>query len=172
MSRIEALIKRMRPREENSSGERVLIDDQLETLTHTQAGRFQHLQRLHAMERKQAGAPAPKPYYSLPEAGRRLGLPVNRLLQLAAAGKLTCLLSAGGLRGTWSDPARAADEPAPQYLALLPASCGEIETWSSANVAALEHPEAAGLHLQLHEPLWVGPAMIVLKHPLPDCHTT
>lgn len=168
------MIKRIRTAREQQQQppmEEVRIDDQLEVMTPTQAGRFQELQRLHALEREPAGGPETMPHYSLPEASRRFGVPVNRLLQLAASGKLACLLPAAGLRGTWN-AAATGRKPLPEYLVLPRKACGELETWGSAYVLELEHPEAPRLRLRLHEPLWVEPAKIVLEDPVPGRHTT
>ena len=169
MSRIDALMKRFRHIAQAKAHERVLTrTSKLEVMTSTQAVRFRQLKGLREGAAKGPKGEQAKPHYPLPEASRRLGLPVNRLLQAAAAGKLTCYVLAAHLRGSWADDTPAGDR-LPPYLMLKPDDCRDIETWGSVNVHELVHPGETGqLHFRLQEPLWVDPQGVVLKHPLPD----
>lgn len=177
MSRIETLMKRFRRVAQSKSHERVLTrTSKLEVMTSTQAVRFRQLKGLRTGAAKEAVNEQAKSAYSLPEACRRLGVPVNRLLQAAAAGELTCYIHSGNLRGSWSPP-RPRDPHLPRYLALKPQDCADIEAWGSVNVHEFLDPGEtgrAGSHagdpprFRLREPLWLDPDRVLLTHPLPD----
>jgi hypothetical protein len=177
MSRIDTLMTRFRRIAQSKSHEHVLTrTSKLEVMTSTQAVRFRQLKGLRTGATKKSENEQAKSAYSLPEACERLGLPVNRLLQAAAAGKLTCYVLSRNLRGSWSRP-WPADPQLPQYLALQPQDCRDIETWGSVNVHELLHPGETGRaggqagdlpRFRLREPLWLDPDGVVLKHPLPD----
>lgn len=177
MSRIDALVRRFRNIAQPKAHERVLTrTSKLEVMTSTQAVRFRQLKGLRTGAGNRQASEQAKPHYPLPEAGRRLEVPVNRLLQAGAAGKLTCYVLTANLRGSWLDHRPSTgDTELPQYLALRPEDCRDIETWGSVNLHELLHPvehdpdgRVAGLaRFVLREPLWVDPQRLVLKHPLP-----
>jgi hypothetical protein len=176
-------MKRMRSLGEHKTHERVLAHGKYEILTSTQACRFKQLQGFRiGRAAKSRVAPQTKPHYALPEACARLGTPVSGILLSAAANQLTCFVLAAGLRGRWliegedDDGRSGAAIKMPQYLALTPADCRDIESYGSVNVSELEHPSAPGseegrcsrrMLYRLLEPLWVDPERVVLLHPLP-----
>ena len=184
MVRFDTLLKRLRNMGEVKSYERIQTVRGSETMTSTQACRFRELQNTR-FERKGTGRKV-KSHYSLKEAARVLKSEVDEILMSAAVGRLQCFVRSEGLRGHWrpsghGEP-RLPAEPAemPGYLALSPADCRQIAAYGSANVHDLEYPagsvpdgEADGdavstaARFILREPMWVDPARIVLKHPLP-----
>jgi hypothetical protein len=183
VSRFDTWVKRFRTLGEHKTHERVLTHDKYEILTSTQACRFKQLQgmRIGRKETARAAAPA-KPHYPLPEACARLDTTVSEMLLSAAANDFRCFVLAAGLRGRWqvSGPEDSAPSTAirmPQYLALTPADCRDIESNGSVNVSEFEYPSdgspthggpRAQLRFRLVEPLWVDPQRIVLRHPLPE----
>lgn len=181
MSRIDALVRRFRNIAQPKAHERVLTrTSKLEVMTATQAVRFRQIKGSRAGAANKQASERAKPHYPLPEACRRLDVPANRLLQAGAAGKLACYVLAANLRGSWHDDRPNTDDAElPQYLALRPEDCRDIETWGSVNVHELLHPGASGpgsrgagqRRFVLREPLWVDPEGLVLKHPLPTAST-
>jgi hypothetical protein len=158
--------------------ERVLANQKYEVMTSTQACRFKHLERIRFRERKSAENNAGDlPYYPLSEAARRLSTGAERLLLMAAAGKLDCYVSTDGLRGEWRLDGNQAnahlktprDLPETGALALQVTECRDIEAYGSVNVSEFELrlPNGVRATFCLNEPLWVDPERLLLKHPLP-----
>lgn len=176
MSRIDTLMKRFRSIAQPKTHERVLTrTSKLEVMTSTQAVRFRHLKGMRTGVTKKQNVEQTKPHYALPEASRKLGVPVKRILQSAAAGKLTCYVLSSGVHGNWHvDAPRTEGAKLPQYLAVKADDCRAIETWGSVNVhellnAGQRGDEAAERpRFLLREPLWVDPERLVLLHPLPE----
>lgn len=172
MSRIDTLMKRFRSIAQPKTHERVLTrTSRLEVLTSTQAVRFRHLKGLRTGATPKQDVEQAKPHYALPEASRKLGVAVKRILQSAAAGKLTCYVLSSGVHGNWHDASRAEGAKVPQYLAVKADDCRAIETWGSVNVHELldaRGDQAAERRFLLSEPLWVDAERLVLMHPLPE----
>lgn len=170
------MMKRFRSIAQPKAHERVLTrTSRLEVMTSTQAVRFRHLKGMRTGAARAPDVEQAKPHYALPEASRKLGVPVQQLLQSAAAGHLTCYVISAGVRGNWDvDASRAEGAQLPQYLAVNADDCRAIETWGSVNVhelldAGQRGDEAAGRpRFLLREPLWVDPERLVLMHPLPE----
>lgn len=149
----------------------VRITGRYETMTSTQACRYRELKKLRSEQPKRRGAAQPpdKPRYTLAEASVRLSVSVERLLERAAEGRLRCYVDAAALNGRWRPQAPAGNAPESAWLAVPEGACRDIAWYGSANVAVLEYrPDGAPkAELELGEALWVDPARLVLKHPLP-----
>lgn len=143
----------------------------LETMTVTQEWRFRQLQRFRSEERTRPRLPS-RAWYTLAEAGERLGATGERLLRAAAAGEIACYVASDGLRGHWGARGDAGSRPGRadvSHLRLTPEACRQIATDGSANLTVLRHPTInnQGARFLLEEPLWVAPERVLLKHPLP-----
>lgn len=155
----------------------VLIADKHESLTGTQAVRFEEIGRLRRKDSAVPNASGRKSYYSLQEACERMPSNKETLLRMAASGLLICYVSADGLKGRWqnvgsdgSAPATPSEHPATRYLALSIETCREVESHSSTTVSVLEHRDADGrkTFFRLQEPLWIDSDKLLLLDPLPS----
>ncbi len=177
VTRLNQWIKKVRALGRPKPKHRVLVADKHETLTGTQAVRFDELGRLRRKNGANPQAPGRKSHYSLQEACERMQSNKETLLRMAASGLLNCYVSAKGLKGCWqgvgshgSASATPSERPTTRYLALSIESCRDIEAHRSTNVSILEHRHADGrktfFHLQ--EPLWIDPDKLLLLDPLPS----
>jgi hypothetical protein len=164
------MMQRIRHIGKQKGEERVLVSGKYETLTSTQAYRFQELRDVeHELRAPEDALPKDKPWYALAEASTRLSLPSGELLAMAAAGTLRIYVDANGLRGRWRGERPHGDAPALAYLAVPADNCRDIAAYGSANVAVLEHglDDGRQAEFELQTTLWVDPARLILKHPLP-----
>lgn len=171
MPSIDDLMKRMRVLAKSKPTREVLANGKVEVMTTTQAYRFNELQELGYADDLPPDLPK-KAVYELHEAAVRLQVDTPELLELAAAGKIRCYISASGLAGTW-DPAAGTPDVAgspPGFLALPAAACAEIHEFGSANVTELLHlrPDGAACTYRLATTQWVDAQRLLMLHPLPE----
>jgi len=170
LAKLDHWMTRLRDMGKHHGKERVLIGAKYETMTSTQACRYQELKSEDLPASAARPLPADQPYYTLTEAAERLTADAGALLSMAAGGRLQCFVNTAGLRGRWQPGGPAGNVPKPLHLAVGGDCLKQIASYGSANLAALEHPLDAGgaAVFQLAEPLWVDASRLLLRHPLPS----
>jgi hypothetical protein len=171
VSFLDRWIDRLRGKAAPSPRLSVLAFDRYEEMTATQALRFEELQQ--AMEQegaRQIPAAPEQPWYSMQDAGSRLGRTAKDLLAAAADKRLLCFVYARNARGYW-DAASATPVPAsvPDFLVLPAGQCREVLEFGGASVRILEfhHSTRNVLRYRLNEAAWVDSDTLYLQHPLP-----
>lgn len=170
MTSNENWMQRLRDLGRQKPVEEVQITGRYEKMTSTQACRYQELSnlRLAAAQRRRAAPLPDKPYYSLAEAGTRLSMSEQRLLERAGRGDVRCYTNVAGLEGKWQPAPPANGTNRAQWLAVPVDACRDIASYGSANVAVLElRAEHETAKYELDELLWVDSGRLALKHPLP-----